>query len=585
MKAMKNAIFLGLIFVLFISAKAQEVAIKNDKISSESEKSALRRVGVENDESPLVLTLNDAIRLALENNNEIEIARNDVRLQEAQLRSLLGSFDPVFTASPQFTRTSTTGSRATDDFRINTSITKLFKQGGGNYRFFFNNVRTENSFSQAQISAGAASGTSTLYSSSLGVSITQPLWRNFRIDSTRRQIKIQRRRLAQSDADFRRQVIEIISTVQKAYWDLVFALRDQQNKVANLNLSKENLRQIEAKIAAGTVAPLARAEVTTEIANREAEVLLAAQQVSLAENALKTLILKDMNASEWKRSIIPSDQPVFDENEKINLEEAIKQAMENRPELKRLKLDLEINKVDIDFFKDQTRPQIDLTTNISLNGFSFGNANTQPQVVPIISGNPSINANAFLLQQINVIRSNLNPPLPPVTSPVVFVPGTPQFLAGNFNRSLSNMFRSDAPNYSVGLTISLPIGNKTAEANLASARISKQRLEAQIRSIEQSILAEVRNAVQAVETARQRVRAARVARENAEIQLEGERKLFEVGRSTTFLLFQRENALVNAKNTEIRAETDYRKALADLQKATSTILQANNIEIEDEKNK
>ena len=94
------------------------------------------------------------------------------------------------------------------------------------------------------------------------------------------------------------------------------------------------------------------------------------------------------------------------------------------------------------------------------------------------------------------------------------------------------------------------------------------------------MIAEVRNAVQALETARQRVLSARKARTNAEIQLEGERKLFEAGRSTTFILFQRENSLANARNAEIRAETDYNKAISDLQRATSTTFQMNNIEIQ-----
>jgi outer membrane protein TolC len=579
----KILIFSLWVFSFFITAKAQTVALKRqigenaEKTETKEEVALLKRIGVESQE-PIILSLDEAIRRALENNNEIEVAKSDVKLQETQLRSLLGNFDPVFTVSPQFTKTSTTGSRPTNDFRINAGMTKFFRYGGGNYRVFFNNVRTENTFSQAQISSGAASGTGILYSSSLGVNITQPLWRNFKIDNIRRQLKIQQKRLAQSDADFRRQVIEIISRVQKAYWDLVFALRDQQNKVANLNLSKENLRQIEAKISAGTVAPIAKAEVETEIANREAEVLVAAQQVSIAENSLKALIFKDGNSPDWLRSLIPTDQPDFNENETINLQEAIKQALENRPELKQLKLELETNKIDTEFFKNQTRPQIDFVATVSLNGFSAGNANTNPQIIPLISGNPATNANAFLLQQINSIRSTLN--LPPVSSPNVLVPGTFDFFAGGFNRSLSNMFRNDAPNYTVGLTISFPFRNKTAEANLAGAEITKQRLEAQIRSLEQSIIVEVRNAVQAVETARQRVIAAKRARENAEIQLEGEQKLFQVGRSTTFLLFQRENALANARNAEIRAETDYKKALADLQRVTSTTLQVNNIQIE-----
>jgi outer membrane protein TolC len=93
------------------------------------------------------------------------------------------------------------------------------------------------------------------------------------------------------------------------------------------------------------------------------------------------------------------------------------------------------------------------------------------------------------------------------------------------------------------------------------------------------VIVEVRNAVQGVETSRQRVLTARRARESAEIQLEGERKLYENGRSTTFLLFQRENSLTNARNAEIRAETDYNKALSDLQRVTSTAFRANNITI------
>ncbi len=93
-------------------------------------------------------------------------------------------------------------------------------------------------------------------------------------------------------------------------------------------------------------------------------------------------------------------------------------------------------------------------------------------------------------------------------------------------------------------------------------------------------MVEVRNAVQAVETARQRVLTARRAQENAEIQLAGEQKLYEAGKSTTFLLFQRENTLNNAKNAEIRAETDYNKALADLQRVTSTAFRENNITVD-----
>lgn len=535
----------------------------------------LHRVGVQTSDT-LPLTLNEAIRRALENNNSIEVARDDVRFQETQLRSQLGIYDPVFTFSPNLTRNSTTGSRATNDFRVNSEVTGLVRRGGGNYRVFFDNVRTENSFSQQQLSSGNTSTGGALFSSGLGVAYTQPLLRDFRIDNTRRQIRIQRRFLQQTDADFRRQTIDVIAQVQRGYWDLVFALRDQQNRVANLNLARENLRQVEAKIEAGTSAPLERAEVATELANREGEVLLATQQVTVAENTLKTLLLRDISAPEWNLSLVPTDRPVYSD-EAIRLDDAVKDAVENRPELQRLKLAREINAINIEFFKNQTKPQVDLNTQFSLNGFSQGGTfSSETQFVPLISGNPQTNALAFLLSQIRRFHGGL-----PTDSEIPLVPiaPTPSFLTGGFDRSFRNLFRSDAPNYTVGVTISFPLRNRTARANLAGARVQEEQISAQTRAQEQTIMADVRNAVQAVETARQRVLVARRARENAEKQLEGERVKYELGSSSTFLLFQRENALANARNAEIRAETDFNKALADLQRATSTTFRANNIEV------
>ena len=443
--------------------------------------------------------------------------------------------------------------------------------------YSFNNSRTENAFAQAQATQGSigASGNTGLYFSSLGVTYTQPLWRDRKVDQTRRQIRIQRKRIAQSDADFRRQTIDIVSQVQSAYWDLVFALRDQQNRVANLNLTKENLRQVEARISAGSAAPLQRAEVSTELANRETDVLNASQQVSIAENTLKRLLLKDASSPEWSESLVPTDSPVFT-TDKVNLDNAIKDAVQNRPELSRLRLEKEVNSIDIDFLSNQTKPRIDLVSTVSLDGLaSSSTGSNEGFTVPLISGDPNFNADAFLLQQIRLLHQNSQ-----IEVPNVFVPPTSGFLIGGYGQAFRNIFRNDARNFSVGVTINFPLRNTQAKANLASAKITEQRIDAQKRLQEQTIITEVRNAVQAVETAQQRVLTARRARENAQIQLDGERKLNDVGRSTTFLLFQRENALTNARNSEIRAETDFNKALADLQRATSTTLLSNNVVVD-----
>jgi HAE1 family hydrophobic/amphiphilic exporter-1 len=553
---------------------------------------SLVRLGVESSEQ-LPLSLNEAIRRALEHNTEIEVARVSVGITESGLHALEGVYEPIFQITPQLSsfvtpQSSTLGgsgqsgtvSQTLIDF--GPSVTRQFRTGGGQYQVFFNNTRETTSSTFAQISPA--------YSGNLGVTFTQPLWRNRSIDNNRRQIRIQRKRLEQSDADFRRQTIDVIAQVQRAYWELVFALRDQQNRIANLNLIRTQFRQTEQRIEAGSIAPIERAEVQTELSNREADVLQAVQNVSAAENNLKRLILPDSLAAEWSVALIPTDESPFDSATPINLRDALEEARANRPELRRVRLQQEITDIDISYYRNQTRPRIDLQSTISTTGLagspviSTGSLNgqsapsgTTPGSVPLINGNSATNADAFLLAQINQLRAAQG--LQPAAVPAV-VPQTnsvPSKLTGGYGQMLLNLARLGTRNIVVGATIELPLRNKTAKANLATARMQREQLAATMHGEELNIEVEVRNAAQAAETARLRVLAARESRENAEVQLQAEKHLYQVGRSTTFLLFQRENQLTNARNLELRAETNYNQALADLQRATSTTLRANHV--------
>src|SRR5688500_10869633 len=542
----------------------------------------MTRLGVVTDNT-IALSLNDAVKRALQNNNDIEVARDDVRFAETQLRALEGIFDPIFSITPQidkrvtpvqniFAGAGTSGQVSNTVFTLSPSVNKQFGRGGGNYELSFSNNKTTTSATNSTLNP--------FYSSNLALTFTQPLLRNRSIDNNRRQIRIQKKRLEQSDADFRLRTIDVISRVQQAYWELVFALRDQQNQLENLNLSRENLRNVEAQIAAGAKAPLERAEVQTELANRESTLLLAVQNVSIAENNLKQLMFRDSMAPEWSAQLTPTDTPAFSAAP-IILDQALKEARDNRPELRRLRLENDINSIDIQYFKNQTRPQIDLQTTLATTGLAgTAAATTVPgTLVPLISGDPNFNANAFLLNQIQDIQRRSGFPI--ATSPQVETPNlAPSDLVGGYGKTLSNLFGLNTYNVIVGVAIQIPFKNKTAEANLAGARILKERLEASTRSQDQIIEVDVRNSAQAVETSRLRVLSAREARANAELQLEGEQRLYQVGRSTTFLLFQRQNALANARASELRAETDYNKAIADLQRATSTTLRANNVIVE-----
>jgi HAE1 family hydrophobic/amphiphilic exporter-1 len=541
---------------------------------------SLNRLGVGTDSVPLAL--NDAIKRALENNNDIEVARDDVRFAETQLRALEGIFDPVFAITPQYDKRispqqSSLGGgsvTSTTTYSWTPSVVKQFSKGGGNYFLQFQNSHTDTSNSFSLLNP--------FYSSNLSLQFTQPLLRDRSIDNNRRQIRVQRKRLDQSDADFRQRTIDVITRVQQAYWELVFALRDQQNQLANLNLSRESLRNIEAQIAAGAKAPLERAEVQTELANRETALYSAIQAVAIAENNLKVLIFKNPTDPSWSAQLTPTDTPKFDTTP-VSLDDALKAARDNRPELRRLRLQNDISDIDIQFFKNQTKPQIDLVGTVALTGLA--GQNVRPVVpagtqVPLIGINTLTDPNAFLLEQIRQTQIALG--LPVSTSPLVAadVNNLNSTLIGGYGRDLRNLISGDTRNITVGAAISFPWKNKTAEANLAGARIQREQLQASMRSQEQIIEVDVRNSAQAVESARQRVLSAREARTNAEMQLEGEQRLYQVGRSTTFLLFQRENALANARASELRAETDYNKALADLQRATSTTLRANNVVVD-----
>ncbi|MCP9495799.1 MAG: TolC family protein [Pyrinomonadaceae bacterium MAG19_C2-C3] len=551
---------------------------------------SLVRLGVMSDRM-LTLSLNEAIRRALENNNDIDVARADVRVAEFTLLSLEGVYRPIFSVTPQitnrvspFTQPGFAGETpedaiSTTSFSLIPQVTKQFARGGGRYDVFFDQSRTTSNLALFN----------PQYQQNLGVNINQPLWRDRSIDAFRRDIRIQRKRLEQTDADFRLRVIDVISQVQAAYWEIVFALRDQQNRIANVNLARENFRLTEARVAAGSAAPLARAEVQTELSTRETELLVASQNVSRAENNLKQLLLKDAMDAAWSAQIVPTDEPTLDTTA-INLNDALTEARQNRPELRRLRLQTDINAIDQQFFRNQTRPRIDLQANVATGGFagSFVNRNpTQPVFpgvpagqIPIIIGDSNTNANAFLLQQINVLRATqgLNPVVPPNVTPPTS--GVNPDIQGGFFRGFSNLLGFDNRQITVGVRIEIPFRNQTAQAQLGGALAQREQIAARTRLQEQTIETEVRNAAQEVETARRRVLTARTAREAAELQLEGERRLFENGRSTQFLLFQRENQLANSRNLELRAETDYNQALARLQRATSTTLQANNIFID-----
>lgn len=494
----------------------------------------LTRVGV--GEGEFVLTLNEAIRRALESNNDIEVSRDNVRLAESTLLSLEGVYDPLISFTPQFSNVRTPPANINGgvglsrtlketSFSFTPALTKQFSKGGGQYQFFFNSQRDTANFTFTQLSP--------FYTASLGATFSQPLLRNRSIDQFRHDIRVQRKVLSQTDADFRLQVINVITQVQQAYWELVFARRDEQNQLSNLNLAREQLRIIEEQVSVGTSATLERAQALTQIASAETSLLAAMQAVTIAENTLKQLILPNKSATEWSNRLKPTDEPSLAATP-VDLKSALAEAFANRPELSRLHVQQDINKIDKQFFKNQTLPRVDLQATV----FTYGLAGAS------VGGSPAAS------------------------------------LVGGYGQALRNLGTFNTGTVSVGATIQIPLHNQTAKANLGTARIQGEQLTATIQSTEQAVEVDVRNAVQAVETARRQINTARAATKSAEIQLAGEMKKYQAGMSTTFLIFQFEDQLVTARTAELRAEANYNQALANLQRATSSTLRANNVTVD-----
>ena len=491
----------------------------------------------------LALSLNDAVKIGLENNNEIEIARDEVRYAETNLKALRGVYDPVFSVTPLIdysvspTANLLGGSRTNPgrvrqtDFLVNSSFRQLFTRGGGSYSAFFNSLRRATDSSLTALDP--------YNSAALGVTFTQPLWRNFRIDRVRRDIRVQSRRIEQADSDFRRKTIETVAEIQRAYWNLVFALREQKNRLNNIELVREQFRNVEGRIREGNSAPLERVQTEAELARQETELLRASRDVTIAENKLKQLILPSAQVAEWSAEIMPTDQPEVD-FAPVNLDETLKDARENRQEIAQLKTEREINAVDRKYLRDQTKPRVDLVATIATTGLAG----------KLVPGVPATN------------------------------PALPENYTGGYGNALGNLFGFETRSVVVGVTFEIPLRNRTAREQLAGAEIRRRQLDSSFKSLEQTVEMEVRNAAQELETARRTVLRSREARRATEIQLAGEQQLFNNGNSTTFLIFERTNQLINARTAELRAETDYNTALANLQRATGTTLKAMNISLD-----
>jgi HAE1 family hydrophobic/amphiphilic exporter-1 len=279
---------------------------------------------------------------------------------------------------------------------------------------------------------------------------------------------------------------------------------------------------------------------------------------------LKNLIAENKSSPIWMESIVPSD-PVDLQVPAISLPDALQTAMENRPELQQATVVKEINEIDQSFYKNQTKPAVDLVGTYGINGLA-GAVSTE-------GVNPFTASSLQVRQRVDELSAIAGLEPLPIVPPQTFSPD----LLGGYGQSLNNLLANRYSNFRVGIQISLPLRNRTAEAQLGRSLVEGQRVATQREQLEQAIQVDVRNALQSMRSAEARLRAAVATREANEQQFASEQRKLDAGQSTTFLVLERQTALTTARGLELKAQTDLNKAIADLQRATGNALSVHSI--------
>jgi HAE1 family hydrophobic/amphiphilic exporter-1 len=352
----------------------------------------------------------------------------------------------------------------------------------------------------------------------------------------------------------------------------VYAFKNLQIQIEAVDLARRQVESNQRQVDQGILAPIDIVEAETQLSTFEQGLYTAQQALTRAEDVLKALMLRERTAPLWSAALVPVT-PVNVEAPSVEFPEAIKEALGSRPELAQVQLSLDVNQANNRYFREQTKPQVDLVASYAGSGLAGQ---------PVAAGpNPFTASTAALTDRINTLSQLQGlTPLPVISGGIS---GAPPFFIGGYGTSLSNLTSWNYPSANASLKISLPLRNRTAEANLAASIADGRRLEVQRRQIEQRVESDVRDTLQGVQSTRERLNAAVMARQSSEEQYQSEQRKFQEGTSTVFLVLQRQTAMITARNGELRAQTDLSKAIADFERSTTRTFAVRNIQIQGSK--
>ncbi len=496
------------------------------------------------------LTLEDALLLVLQNSADIEASRLDLETAKLNLQAAQGVYDPNFTWDTRYQKKATPVSSilgGAADGRLNETNFSLTPSVGGLMPWGGN--WSAGTYGQKLTSSSLFVPLNPQYMSGLTFRFNQPLLRDREIDAPRRGIRIASRNRDVSVDQFRARVIQLVSQTAKTYFDLIAAQENLEIQRSAYEQAQRNLETNQRMAAQGLLATSDVISARAQVSGYETAWYRALDAVASLENALKNMMLPSRFAPLWRAWFRPvtkieADPPRMREVLKP-VDEAIEDALRLRPEIAQVKTMGEIGEINTQYFRSQTRPQLDLYSSYLAQGLA-GSLAPRAQLAALAG----------------------------------FPASVPPGLLGGLGTGISSVLNANFPTFEGGVRLTIPIRNRTAEANLGLAEVDARRIRNQANQLERSIVTEVRNAAQLVYSAQARLAAARISRDSAQLEYESQQRKLQVGLTSVFQLLTEQTNLVEAQGRELQARNDLRKSVIEMERATGHTLDVYHIDVD-----
>jgi outer membrane protein len=484
----------------------------------------------------LVLTLDDAIRLAMANNIDIRVDQAAVDFAQNNVHRQFAPFDPVANASFVDERTKTQTSNQLQGASILNSLTQTTQFGyaqtfptGTNFQTTF--INTKSSTNSNFYTLNPFFGTSWTFQ------VTQPLLKNFGVFANRAPIYIAQRSLRQSQAAFEGEVSAILLSVISQYWNVVLARESLRVQNQSYEEAQQSYERDKKALSLGALPPLDIYRSESEVAARRVNVIQAEYALKQAEDQFRQIITADRDPVLSAIDLTLTEKPDPPETLlDMDIASALALALANRPELEAAQQQLAADALSIRLAHNNLRPDLELSGMYSPTG---------------LGGN---------LYDITTVPPTL-------------------LSTGGLGDSLSQLFGFKYPTYSASLTLQLPIKNHAAEANLADAVVSQRSDQYRQARTAQTVTLDVKNAVHLLEEAKVSLQAAKISEDLARKSLQAEQRKYQLGGSTIFFVLDAQTQLANAEFALAQAQTNYQTAVAAVDHATGKLLEHHQVQI------